>query len=48
VYPGIDLIYYGNQGQLEYDFLVAPGADPQAITLRFVGTDTWKSMPRAP
>ena len=25
VYPGVDVIYYGNQGQLEYDFLVAPG-----------------------
>ncbi|MDE2060129.1 MAG: SBBP repeat-containing protein [candidate division NC10 bacterium] len=37
VYPGIDLVYYGNQSQLEYDFLVAPGADPQAITLRFEG-----------
>ena len=33
VYPGIDLVYYGNQGQLEYDFVVAPGADPRAITL---------------
>jgi len=33
VYPGIDLIYYGNQRQLEYDFVVAPGADPKAITL---------------
>jgi hypothetical protein len=34
VYPGIDLAYYGNQnGQLEYDFIVAPGADPGAITL---------------
>ena len=28
VYPGVDLVYYGNQGQLEYDFEVAPGADP--------------------
>src|ERR1044072_3159451 len=27
VYPGIDLVYYGNQQQLEYDFLVSPGAD---------------------
>jgi uncharacterized repeat protein (TIGR01451 family) len=35
VYPGVDLIYYGNQRQLEYDFVVAPGADPQAITLGF-------------
>jgi hypothetical protein len=33
VYPGIDLVYYGNQGQLEYDFVVAPGADPRAINL---------------
>jgi hypothetical protein len=34
VYPGIDLVYYGNQGgQLEYDFVVAPGADPGAISL---------------
>ena len=30
VYPGIDLIYYGNGGQLEYDWVVAPGADPGA------------------
>src|ERR1700722_4912685 len=34
VYPGVDLVYYGNQsGQLEYDFVVAPGADPSPITL---------------
>ncbi|HEY6274643.1 MAG TPA: SBBP repeat-containing protein [Terriglobales bacterium] len=33
VYPGVDLIYYGNQGQLEYDFVVAPGADPSEIEL---------------
>jgi hypothetical protein len=32
-YPGIDLVYYGNQQQLEYDFVVAPGADPGAIRL---------------
>ena len=31
IYPGIDLIYYGNQAQLEYDFLVAPGTDPKSI-----------------
>ncbi|HEV7475165.1 MAG TPA: SBBP repeat-containing protein [Pyrinomonadaceae bacterium] len=37
VYPGVDLIYYGNQGQLEYDFRVAPGADPRQITLSFKG-----------
>src|SRR5262249_45485052 len=28
VYPGIDLVYYGNQRKLEYDFVIAPGADP--------------------
>ena len=33
VYPGVDLVYYGNQGQLEYDFVVAPGADPRVVTL---------------
>jgi len=37
VYPGIDLIFYGNQEQLEYDFLVRPGADPNRIELRFAG-----------
>jgi hypothetical protein len=35
VYPGIDLLYYGNQGRLEYDFEVAPGADPSLVQLRF-------------
>lgn len=35
VYPGIDLVYYGNQRQLEYDFIVAPGADPGVIKLDF-------------
>ena len=39
VYPGIDLIYYGNQRQLEYDFVVAPGADPSMIKLGFSGLD---------
>jgi hypothetical protein len=33
VYPGVDLVFYGNQRQLEYDFVVAPGADPSAIAL---------------
>ncbi len=31
VYPGIDLTYYGSQGELEYDFILAPGADPDRI-----------------
>jgi len=34
IYPGVDLVYYGKQGgQLEYDFVVTPGADPGAIAL---------------
>jgi uncharacterized protein (TIGR03437 family) len=37
VYPGIDLVYYGAQGQLEYDFVLAPGADPSRIHLGFSG-----------
>ena len=37
-YPGIDLIYYGNQRQLEYDFIVAPGADPHRIPFDVRGT----------
>ena len=39
VYPGIDLVYYGDQRQLEYDFVVAPGADPKKIVLGFKGAD---------
>jgi hypothetical protein len=37
VYSGIDLIYYGNQRNLEYDYVVAPGADPGQIRIRFRG-----------
>ena len=39
VFPGVDLVYYGNQRELEYDFTVSPGADPRAITLGFEGTE---------
>jgi hypothetical protein len=39
VYPGIDMVYYGSQRQLEYDFVVAPGADPSIIALSFEGAD---------
>ncbi len=40
VYPGIDLVYYGNQYQLEYDLVVAPGADPRKIKLAFQGVQS--------
>jgi hypothetical protein len=39
IYPGIDLVYYGNQRQLEYDFVVAPGADCKRISLVFEGAE---------
>jgi hypothetical protein len=40
VYAGIDLFYYGNQRQLEYDFVVAPRADYGLIRLRFEGANS--------
>jgi uncharacterized repeat protein (TIGR01451 family) len=40
IYPGVDLVYYGNQqGNLEHDFVVAPGADPNAIAISLPGND---------
>lgn len=39
VYPGIDVVYYGDGQDLEYDFEVAPGADPSQIGVRFIGAD---------
>lgn len=39
VYPGIDLIFYANQRELEYDAVVAPGADPSRIRLKFASAD---------
>jgi uncharacterized protein (TIGR03437 family) len=37
VYPGVDLVFYGNQRQMEYDFVVAPGADPGRVAWRIDG-----------
>ena len=37
VYPGVDLVFYGNQHELEYDFVAAPGADPGRIAWRIEG-----------
>ena len=41
IYPGIDLVYYGNQGRLEHDFVVATGASPRAISLGIDGVDRY-------
>jgi len=40
VYPGIDLLYYGNQGQMEFDFELQTGADPSVIQFELRGTDS--------
>ena len=37
LYPGVDLVYYGNGRELEYDLKIAPGADPGQIRLRLSG-----------
>src|SRR5436305_34424 len=37
IYPGINLVYHGEAGQLEYDFVVAPGANPSQIAVAFHG-----------
>jgi hypothetical protein len=37
IYPGVDVLFYGRQQRLEYDFIVAPGADPKAIALSIAG-----------
>lgn len=39
IYPGVDVVYYGDQRRLEFDFVVAPKADPTAIALTFSGMD---------
>ena len=46
VYPGIDVVYYGNQRNLEYDFIIAPGADPQLIDFAFEGVQNLRIDPR--
>lgn len=40
IYPGVDLVFYGSEAKLEYDFVVKPGADPRSIAVRFEGTDS--------
>jgi hypothetical protein len=45
VYPGIDVVYYGAGSDLEYDFIVAPGADPERIQLTWSGVDELRMDP---
>jgi hypothetical protein len=39
LYPGVDLVYYGNEGELEFDFVVHPGGDTTSISIAFDGAD---------
>jgi hypothetical protein len=44
-YKGIDVIFYGNEGDLEYDFAIAPGADPKQFQVVFEGADNLRVDP---
>lgn len=46
VYPGIDLVYYFHEGQLEYDLVVSPGADPRKIEVAFDGASRMRIDPK--
>jgi len=43
IYPGVDLVYYGHQQLLEYDFIVAAGANPKTIRLAIAGVEKLES-----
>ncbi len=45
VYEGVDIVYYGNERRLEYDFVVAPGADASKIELAYEGTRSMRVAP---
>jgi hypothetical protein len=47
VYPGIDLVFYGRDGALEYDFVVKPGADPGEIRVAYSGARELRLNPGA-
>ncbi len=40
IYEGIDLKYYGNGTQMEYDFIVSPGADPSQVSIQYEGAES--------
>jgi hypothetical protein len=46
IYPGINLVYHGNQQRLEYDFAIAPSANPNFIKMRFAGVDKISLAPQ--
>src|ERR1051325_11074318 len=42
VYPGIDMVYHGDARRLEYDFIVAPGSDPEKVEIAFGGIQNFE------
>jgi hypothetical protein len=46
IYRGIDVVYYGNQRQFEYDLVLSPGVDPRKIRLRILGADKIRISPQ--
>ena len=46
IYPGINLVFHGNQNQLEYDFTIAPGANPNIVRIHFDGVDKISLTPQ--
>ena len=46
IYPGIDLVYHGVGGQLEYDFVLHPGANPNTIAIEFTGEKKIRITPQ--
>lgn len=46
IYPGVDGLFYAAEGSMEYDFELAPGADPSRIRLRFSGADSLRLTPQ--
>jgi uncharacterized protein (TIGR03437 family) len=45
VYPGVDLVYHSTDNELEYDFILSPGADPTPIAVEFSGADSVRITP---
>lgn len=41
IYPGVDLVFYERNGDLEFDFIVSPGVDPQIISMNIAGGEAW-------
>lgn len=45
LYPGVDLVFYGNHGDLEFDYIISPGADPNQISLKFASGERLRVAP---